>query len=376
MAAFRYSKADTDERIERVLEVFSPLRERMREASGTLSGGQQQMLALAMALMHDPEILLIDELSLGLSPIVVQELLGVVERLKESGVTMVIVEQSLNVALVDRGSRDLPREGADPLRGPGAGARRARRPRAGGVPRHRARLMFGALHLLAAFEVESQVVFNGVVTGMTYGVLAVGLVLVYRSTRVINFAYGQMGVFGAALLALLVINYDVDFYVALLLVLVAGGVLGAVIELVVVRRLFKAPRVILFVATLGVTQLLLLGQFLLPKLDHYEPFPTPLTNNWEIGGIFVRGVHVMVIVVVPVLTIALALFLKHSKFGTAVRAAADNPDAARRRPSTSRRCRPSSGSSPACSPRSPRCSWHPCAARRRLPPLSSAHHSS
>jgi len=183
--------------------------------------------------------------------------------------------------------------------------------------------------MMAAFEFPSQVLFNGAVTGMTYGVLAVGLVLVYRSTRVINFAYGQMGVFGAALLALLVINYHVNFYVSLLLVLVVGGVLGAAIELVVVRRLFKAPRVIMFVATLGVTQLFLLFQFLLPQLDHYEPFPTPLTNTWQVGGIFVRGVHIMVIVVVPVLTIALALFLKYSKFGTAVRAAADNPDAAR-----------------------------------------------
>ena len=57
------------------------------------------MLALAMALMHEPEVLLIDELSLGLAPVVVQELLGVVERLREHGQTMVIVEQSLNVAL-------------------------------------------------------------------------------------------------------------------------------------------------------------------------------------------------------------------------------------------------------------------------------------
>jgi ABC-type branched-subunit amino acid transport system ATPase component len=57
------------------------------------------MLALAITLLHDPEVLLIDELSLGLSPIVVQELLGVVEHLKADGVTMVVVEQSLNVAL-------------------------------------------------------------------------------------------------------------------------------------------------------------------------------------------------------------------------------------------------------------------------------------
>jgi ABC-type branched-subunit amino acid transport system ATPase component len=57
------------------------------------------MLALAVALLHEPDVLLVDELSLGLSPVVVEELLGVVERLKAAGTTMVIVEQSLNVAL-------------------------------------------------------------------------------------------------------------------------------------------------------------------------------------------------------------------------------------------------------------------------------------
>jgi ABC-type branched-subunit amino acid transport system ATPase component/predicted MFS family arabinose efflux permease len=99
MAAYRYTKADTDVRIARVLETFPVLGERRQDAAGSLSGGQQQMLALAMAMLHDPEILLIDELSMGLSPIVVQELLTVVERLRDRGVTMVVVEQSLNVAL-------------------------------------------------------------------------------------------------------------------------------------------------------------------------------------------------------------------------------------------------------------------------------------
>jgi len=101
MAGFMYrgNRVDRRERFERALSMFPELEQRVGDAAGTLSGGQQQMLALAMALMHDPAILLIDELSLGLAPVMVEKLLGVVDRLKADGQTMIIVEQSLNVAL-------------------------------------------------------------------------------------------------------------------------------------------------------------------------------------------------------------------------------------------------------------------------------------
>lgn len=91
--------AEVEARIGRAIAAFPALSGRLHEQAGDLSGGQQQMLALAMALMHQPEVLLIDELSLGLAPVVVQELLEVVENLKADGQTMIIVEQSLNVAL-------------------------------------------------------------------------------------------------------------------------------------------------------------------------------------------------------------------------------------------------------------------------------------
>jgi ABC-type branched-subunit amino acid transport system ATPase component len=95
---YRSNRADLRQRTERVFELFPALKDRRKERADSLSGGQQQMLALAIAMLHDPQVLIIDELSLGLAPIVVQELIGVVEGLKAAGVTLIIVEQSLNVA--------------------------------------------------------------------------------------------------------------------------------------------------------------------------------------------------------------------------------------------------------------------------------------
>jgi len=99
MAGFLLERDQLRARTDRVLELFPVLRDRTKSPAGDLSGGQQQMLALAMALVHEPEILIIDELSLGLAPVVLQQVLDVVRRLRDDGQTMIIVEQSLNIAL-------------------------------------------------------------------------------------------------------------------------------------------------------------------------------------------------------------------------------------------------------------------------------------
>jgi branched-chain amino acid transport system ATP-binding protein len=95
----RRSRRSASAAVEQVLEIFPELRARLDDPAADLSGGQQQMLALSMAFLTRPRLLLIDELSLGLAPVVVERLVEVVRRIREQGTTIVVVEQSVNVAL-------------------------------------------------------------------------------------------------------------------------------------------------------------------------------------------------------------------------------------------------------------------------------------
>lgn len=95
----RHSRADYKKNLEWVFELLPRLKERRTQTAGTLSGGEQQMLALARGLMSKPRIMMIDELSLGLSPLLVLNLFGLVTRLKSQGHTMLLVEQNVQMAL-------------------------------------------------------------------------------------------------------------------------------------------------------------------------------------------------------------------------------------------------------------------------------------
>ncbi|HIU75085.1 MAG TPA: ABC transporter ATP-binding protein [Candidatus Pelethocola excrementipullorum] len=99
------TKAQRNELMEKVFDTFPILKEREKHPAGTLSGGQQQMLAIGRAMMMNPQLLILDEPSLGLAPIVVDEVFRILRQLKEAGTSMLIIEQNLVKALqiADRG---------------------------------------------------------------------------------------------------------------------------------------------------------------------------------------------------------------------------------------------------------------------------------
>jgi branched-chain amino acid transport system ATP-binding protein len=92
-------KGDVQRDLERALELFPRLKERRAQLAGTLSGGEQQMLAMARAVMLNPDVVLLDEPSMGLAPILVDEVFRIIARLKAEGVTMLLVEQFAQAAL-------------------------------------------------------------------------------------------------------------------------------------------------------------------------------------------------------------------------------------------------------------------------------------
>lgn len=175
-----------------------------------------------------------------------------------------------------------------------------------------------------------QLVFDGLVLGLVFGLLALGIVLVYRATRVINFAVGNMGLIGAGLLVLMTVQFNVPYWLSVVVALVVGTVYGALLELAVIRRLFDAPRVIVLVATIGIAQLSLAIVNAYPDIDVAGArFPVPIGSEFDIASVRVTGAQLTILLVVPLVAIGLAWFLTTTTFGKSVKASAENRDLAR-----------------------------------------------
>jgi branched-chain amino acid transport system permease protein len=197
---------------------------------------------------------------------------------------------------------------------------------------------------ILVFTVLIQVVFKmsinnwvaGISLGSLYGVIAVGLVLIYRTNKIINFAAGALGAVPAVLASLLVVFHHQSFLVVLPIALIGGPLVGLLVDLLVIRRFARSPRLILTVVTIGVAQTLAVPGFFLPvwlggRADSIPNVTTPWQSikwNDAVGRPILTGNQVFALGVVIVLAAGLGLFLRHTRVGIALRASAENEDRA------------------------------------------------
>src|SRR5580658_1298091 len=179
------------------------------------------------------------------------------------------------------------------------------------------------MNLASLSWLNSQIIFDGVVQGMAISIIAVGVILVYRATRIINFAVGGMGVVGAVILALLSIQYHVPFWPALVVALLVGLVFGAAVDSTVVRRLRRAPKVDILGATIGIAELAQAIAAEIPQPSNLiARFPTAFNGTWTVAGVTIHGSDLSVLVLVPISLVALMWFLDRTTIGKTVQACA------------------------------------------------------
>ena len=171
------------------------------------------------------------------------------------------------------------------------------------------------------------VVLNGAELGLLSALVAVGLALTYRASRIINFAQADLGVVPSLLAVLLMLAKGWSIWLAFPLGLLASAVLGALVEMVFVRRFFTAPRLILTVATIGIAQILVAVSLFMPgwfgalASDQYDP---PFKASFTFGQVVFNGNDIAVFVVVPIVLLALAIFMRTSAIGVGLRGSAES----------------------------------------------------
>lgn len=179
----------------------------------------------------------------------------------------------------------------------------------------------------------ANLIFKGVVGGLITALVAMGIVLVYRSSRVINFSVGSMGVPATALLAIMAGKQGWPYWPALVGALLVGTLSGTIVDLAVIRRLSRAPRVIVLVATIGVAQLFEAITLTLPDYrtgSLQTQFPMPFEGDWALPlDIDMSSNQLFVLLVVPIVTLGMWWLLGRTSFGEYVRASATNADLAR-----------------------------------------------
>jgi len=185
---------------------------------------------------------------------------------------------------------------------------------------------------LAFFPVPMGIWVKGAIVGGLTALVALGMALTWRSNGVVSFAQGDLGMAPVVLVHLLMVSWGWSWFLAVPAGLIVAGVLGAIVEIAVIRRFRKAPRLLLTVATIGLAQVLAGVAIALPRLFDEQVFAPridpPFDIDFTLGGVVFFQSEVLALIAVPLVVILLALLLQRTNIGLVARAAADSADRA------------------------------------------------
>lgn len=185
---------------------------------------------------------------------------------------------------------------------------------------------------LVAFPVPAGVWVKGAIVGGLTALVALGMALTWRSNGVVSFAQGDLGMAPVVLVHLLIVAWGWSWYVAVPAGLVVAALLGAVVEVAVIRRFRAAPRLLLTVATIGLAQVLAGVAIVLPRLFHEvvlaPRIDPPFSVRFTLGRTVFGASEVLAVIAVPIVVALLAALLQRSDVGLAVRASADSAERA------------------------------------------------
>jgi len=182
------------------------------------------------------------------------------------------------------------------------------------------------------FPMKPGFMLQGATIGLLTALIAVGMALVYRANRVLNFSQGDLGYAPGLLGVMLVTITGVNYFVGFIAGLASAIVLGALVEMLIIRRFARSARLILTVVTLGLSQILAFGALYLAQLwdapSRSQRVDFPWEMKFELNSVIFREDYVVAWIVGPLAMVAIAVFLRGTVVGTAIRAAADSADRA------------------------------------------------
>ena len=312
--------------LDTVMEAFPNLKDRRRSLAGTLSGGEQQATAIGRALMMNPELLLLDEVSLGLSPLVVDRLYARLETLKSSGVAMLLVEQDLKRAMSTASRTICMLEGCS----------RYRRTDANAQPRASHRSLFRPQETIARRGAAALIFVNqiiqGVLLGGYYALIACGLSFMFGVMGIINLAHGSLAVLSAYALYVLADRFGVQPFLGLGLVIPLMAVIGWALQRLVLERSARGGLLVPVLSTFGLSIILdnLLFQGFGADTRSLAPYIGDLSyDSWTLtDDIAIGKLAALTMAVAIVLLGGIETFLNRTLTGRAIRATAEDPDTA------------------------------------------------